>query len=225
MNVTIGSMFRDSSAYIQRTLFQQMHGLGDLLRARGDHATFVLIENDSQDDTYYWLNEFGGCGHDPTVLIKRHDDCPYFPSVDRPERWRHLAWVGNATLEELDNHDADRFLYVESDLIWKPEDLLRLIDQAEDQAVCAINLQPSGAVYDTWGHRAEGVRFQASHPYHHAYTGQLMRVESACGATALPAEVAAKTRFQPEDCYVGWLRQVGEHIPVWLDPTVEVIHE
>lgn len=225
MRVVIGSMFRDSGAYVQRTLFEQMHILGGLLRRRGDEAVFVLVENDSTDDTFYWLNEFGGCGHDRAILIQRHDDCPYFPSVDRADRWRHLAWVANATLEELDELNADRFLYVESDLQWEPADLLRLIDQADDKAVCALNVRGDGSVYDTWGTRAEGIRFGASHPYHHAYTGAPMRVESACGATALPANAAKLCRFQPEDCYVGLNRQIQENgLELWLDPTIQVTH-
>lgn len=225
MRVAIGSMFRDSGAYVQRTLFEQMHGLGDLLRQRGDEVVFVFVENDSTDDTFYWLNEFGGCGHDRAVLVQRHDDCPYFPSVDRVERWRHLAWVANATLEELDGLDADRFLYVESDLQWDPHDLLRLIDQADGKAMTAQNVMAGGQHFDTWGTRCNGVRFAPSHPYHPAYTGAMMQVESSCGATALPAEIARECRFQPEDCYVGLNRQIREKgLELWLDPSIKVIH-
>lgn len=230
MRLAVGSMFRDSGSYIRQTLFEQFDGLGQLLKDRGDEVVFLTVENDSTDDTAYQLKEFAACGHWPVHLIERSDGCPHHPSVDRGDRWRHLAWVANAALEELDEVEADQFLYVESDLAWDPRDLLRLVDESQHVAVSACNVMADGRWYDTWGTRRDGLWFYATPPFHPDLTmpenvsGGLFRVDSACGATALPAEVARKTRFQPEDCYVGWCRQIREHLDLYLDTEVKVVH-
>lgn len=228
MNVVMGSMWRDMG-HVTRARFEQWYALGTALQKRGDYPVCVFVEGGSTDNTWSELNEFGGCGHVHTVCIQRDDGCPFFPSVDQPARWRHLAWLGNHTLEEVTD-DCDIFFYVESDLMWDPADMLRLIDQAAEtqQAISAMNIHVSGRYYDTWGTRAQGRRFQQERPFHPVLEGWesgLVPVDSACGAIAMPGQLAMKVRFQPEDCYVGLCRDIrSKGVGVWLDPTIEVIH-
>lgn len=224
----MGAMWRDM-AQVARDRFGQWYDLGTALQNRGDYPVCVFVENDSVDKTWWEINEFGGCGHIHTVCIQAHDDCPYYPSRDIPARWRHLAWVGNHVLEEVnDTHDV--VLYVESDLLWTTDAMLRLIDQAVEtgDAVVAMNMHANGNYYDIWGSSIRGTRFKPSRPFHPAldsWESGLVPCDSACGAIAMPGSLARQVRFQPEDCFVGLCRDVrAKGHAVWLDPSVSVIH-
>src|SRR5689334_12755871 len=118
-------MFRDSESYLDR-YFDQVVGLRRLLEKRGDKLRVVAVENDSTDETWGRLDQWGFAKFCDLTLLKVHDDCPYYPSVDNPLRWRHHAWVANHVLAEVDDHDHIA-VYVESDLEWQPEHLFQLI--------------------------------------------------------------------------------------------------
>lgn len=226
MNVLVGSMFRDSSAYIDRALDQYAR-LAKELDAKGDVCRFVFVENDSTDDTRDRLCAFDG----DAEIIFRSDDCPYWPSTDHRERWRHLAWVANGVLESVEDED-DVVIYVESDLAWEPETMLRLLDHLNHvDVVSPMNMRIDG-YYDLWGSRGmDGRRFAPYPPYHpdlaDARTANrgLVEVQSVAGCTAMVADVARACRFSPDDCYVGFNRDIRLHgWKVWLDPSLEVLH-
>lgn len=229
MRVLVGSMFRDAESYIGRYR-QQVDGLAKLLWDRGDDIRLVLVENDSIDNTPHEIHETAACGHINACHITVHDDCPYYPSVNHPHRWRHLAWVANHVLDEVSETD-DRVLYVESDLAWDPHDMLRLIDRVDDQrpAWVAPNWHQTigGNWYDSWGTRGLDGRRWSMHPPHHSdwQPDEPFRVESMCGAIALSGDVARSVRFQPQDCFVGLCRDVRQRgHQVWCDPTCPVVH-
>lgn len=218
MNIAIGSIWRDSMPYM-RTALDQMERLARLLEARHDAPVFFWCENASTDTTASSLAGFEW----PHLLRSAVDDCPYFPSKDLPERWRHLAWVGNHVLEAIPD-SADVFLYVESDLEWDPEDMVRLIDATQhDPVVAAANLRPDGFLYDQWGTRnLSGGCFPVDAP---KMWSEPFHVSSAAGCTAMRGHIARGTRFQPEDCYVGWCRDIREQgHPILLDPSIQVTH-
>lgn len=221
MIVAVGSMWRDSAGYIDRSL-KQFEGLARLF----DQVYFGFAENASTDFTDDRLHAWAESVWPAARIRHVRDDCPYYPSVDIPDRWRHLAWVSNQTIE-LIPAEADIFLYVESDLTWDPQDLARLVQMAADDgaAHAACNVADGGRWYDTWGSRLNGERFQAGSPHHSQWSDSSFLVDSTCGALALPADVARATRFQPEDCYVGWCRDIwANHCPIWLEPDIKVIH-
>lgn len=220
MNLRIGSMWRDSAAYIDTSIAQYEKLVG-LFEERGDTARFAFVENDSTDDTLDRLLAFT-----PDVVTVS-DNCPYFPSSDFRERWRHLAWVANHTIDQI-TPDDDVFLYVESDLAWEPEDLVRLVDHLSEVDVCsALNLRANGSYYDIWGSKGiDGRRFSFAPPYHPSLDADgLVEVQSMAGCTAMVAEVARLCRFSPDDCYRGWNRAMRlAGFRVWCDPTIRVIH-
>lgn len=224
MNICVGSMWRDSVDYIDRTL-DQMERLAKEFDARGDTVRFVWSENSSSDDTLARLREWEVA---PVTIVERYDDCPYWPSIDVRERWRHLAWVANGVLEQV-NADDDVFVYVESDLVWEPSTLVALVERLGSvDVVSPLNLRAAGGYYDRWGSRGiDGRRFTAQSPYHPdlADAGGLVQVQALAGCTAMKAEVARRTRFDRDDCYVGWNRAMRlAGYDVWCDPSLSVVH-
>lgn len=214
-------MWRDSAGYVDDAL-HRFRQLADLLNIRGDRVEFVFAENSSKDHTADRLRLFGRTHR--SHIIQRADNCPYWPSIDTPERWRHLAWVQNGVLENI-GADADVFLYVESDLTWNPTDLVVLIDHTTEWPVAAaMNMRRDGRYYDIHGTRRNGQRFTADHPYHQDFNGAPLTVDSVGGALAMRAAIARNTRI-PETGYVGWCHTIGElGYPIMLCPDVKVIH-
>lgn len=226
MNVVIGSMFRDSAKYLDGYVLQ-IKALRALLEDRGDTLRWVAVENDSVDDTAKMLDDRTHEFVD-AVQVTVHDDCPYFPSVDAPERWRHHAWVQNHVLTEIDDHD-DVVLYAESDLVWMAEDLITLLDQVEPNRAMTAGVyhgQQYARWYDSWGATKDGINFSGYEPYHPVWQRDLpIRLDTCASVLACPARLAAKTRFQPEDAFKGWCRDIYAHGgEVWLDPRLAVIH-
>lgn len=220
--IAVGSMWRDSAAYIDRSLHQF-----DLLRkeldAKGEDVRFIWVENDSTDDTYERLAMFDG----DVTLERRSDGCPYWPSVDNRDRWRHLAWVANGVLEQV-GADDDVFIYVESDLAWEVPTMLRLLDHLNRvDVVSPLNMRANGRYYDVWGSKGlDGRRFSFDPPFHPSLaSGELTEVQSVAGCTAMIGEVARSTRFSSDDCYLGWNRDMRlAGWKVWCDPTLQVVH-
>lgn len=220
--IAIGSMWRDSAAYIDRSL-DQFARLAKELDARGEECRFIWVENSSTDDTYKRLCDFDA----DKTLMQAKDDCPYYGSVDSRARWQHLAWVANHVLGDVNDGD-DQFIYVESDLAWEPETMLRLLDHLVTvDAVSPLNVQRCGRYYDIWGSRGlDGRRFTFETPYHPSLrTEGLVEVQSMAGCTAMTGDVARLTRFSPDDCYVGWNRAMRlSGYRVWCDPSLQVVH-
>lgn len=226
MKVMVGAMFRDSSKYLARTL-HQYDLLAKEMDANGASVRFALVENDSIDDTRARLEEWLADKPD-SHLVLRSDDCPYFGSQDRPDRWRHLAWVANGVLEQVEPDD-DAVVYCESDLAWETETILRLIEHLDAvDVVSPLNMREDGPYFDLWGSRGmDGRRFTMGAPHHPdlAHADGLVQVQSLAGCTAMVADVARMTRFAPEDCYVGWNRAMRlSGWSVWCDPSLKVVH-
>lgn len=222
MKVAVGSMWRDSMSYID-TALAQYDEFARLLHGLGHDVSFVFVEGDSIDDTPIRLKEFADTHR--VELVTRSDGCRYFPSADDPDRWRHLAWCSNGTLEHIPD-DADVFVYVESDLLWNPADMLRLVSLTEQwPVVAAANVHPDGRWYDIWGTAIDGENFTSNPPHHPRFTGDPIHVDSAAGCTAMRAAIARATRFQPEDCYRGWCRDIrSKGWDIVLNPSIRVVH-
>ena len=216
-------MWRDSHAYIDRAL-HQYDMLAKEIDRRNDRCRFIFAENDSTDDTFDRLRMWGD---GDVTLVQRSDDCPYFPSEDRRDRWRHLAWVANATLEEVNDAD-DVVIYVESDLTWDTPTMLRLIGHLSHvDVVSPLNMRADGTYYDRWGSRGmDGRRFTPDPPFHPSLIGGgLAEVQSLAGCTAMVGDVARMCRFDPTDCYVGFNRAMRlSGFRIWCDPELAVIH-
>lgn len=230
MNIAIASIFRNSAAYVARYA-NQVAALRDALAAEGHTLRVVAAEGDSVDWTPHLLVELLG-QFEHTILTRAHGG-PSFGSVDVTQRWRQIAWVCNELLDELAAGDDDLVIYVESDLIWQPATMLRLLGHvagARTDVACPLSLSVGTSLfYDTWGHRSLGRCFEPHAPYHPMLaepspTG-LYPLESAGSCLVMLGEVARAARFQPDDGIVGWGRDIrARGYTIALDPTVKVEH-
>lgn len=221
--LVVASIFRNAEEYIPR-YFEQVDALRELVPLR-----LVVAEGDSTDDTLTLLERYAR-GRD-TVLKVDHGG-PEFGSVDNQIRWAQIAYVCNTVLDHLQMKNTDRLIYVESDLIWAPETMLRLYKNLDTIKACAAMsyVGQSDRFYDIWGHRGlDGERFVPEFPYHPSLArlpdGRLTGIGSAGSCIAVRGEVVnAGVRFSNEDGILGFCRTIRDHGALWLDTGAEVFH-
>lgn len=231
-SVALCSAFRDSVPYFYR----YMNQVGDLwkkLSDRGDSFHCVWGEGDSVDGTLRLLNLTRDvCRWKSTIVDCTHGGGDY-GSVVRAERFKQLAHVGN-TIWAAIPAETDIVVYVESDLIWQAETIMRLIDHVAtgglDAVVPKIILRrtgwPAHTFYDIWAYRYRGQHFSHHRPYFQGYKAdQLTRIDSAGSCMAICGELARKVNFPDDDVFVGLSRQIYEQgCSLWFDPTLAVTH-
>jgi hypothetical protein len=227
MQIAVLSIVRDSMPTLPR-YYMQVKQLRDRCHAYGWRTRSVVVENDSVDGSYDSLDRNLPECSDDSVLVRAHDDCPHWPSVDDPARWRHIAWVCNQALAEILPTD-DVVVYVEDDLEWDPREIFTMARHATEAGAitcpCYAQIR-AGRYYDTWGSRLGGVRFSPMPPYHPDFApGKWLNMDSCASVLALRADIARETRFD-DDGFVGWSRQVkaANGGQLWLDPSCAVVH-
>jgi hypothetical protein len=212
-----------------------VEALRSALAMRGDTLTCLWGEGDSTDGTLARLTELTRL-FDARVIDVTHGG-PAFGPVVNMQRFRQLAYVANTIWEQLPA-DMDAMVWVESDLIWEAETLLRLIDRlATYPAVApmvldslpATGAQANHTFYDTLVFRRNGVRFAKPLPYHAdvpAANGGMLRVDSAGSVLAMRAEVARGVYVPIEDVLIGTCRMIYEQGgSVWVDTGLTVWHQ
>lgn len=226
MRVCVGSMLRDAEPYLD-TFLRQCDELERLFEAWGDECRFVFALNDCVDRTPQIVQEWAQGRH--VTIEYRNDGCPYYPSVDRPERWRHLAWVQNAVLDRIDYVDDDVFVWVESDLLINPSDVGALVEQlsARRPVLAPLLMGLNGQFYDTHGTSVGGVKFRKKAPFHECLEGdpEYVEADSSGGCFVALASVASEARCTPEEGYVGYCKTlVGKGYPWTLACRYKVVH-
>lgn len=230
MNVAVGSMFCNATPYLER-YFAQVSALRDALRPQGHALRLIMAEGDSADDTWNALYEaVRECGAIPAEIVKRAHGGPMFGSVNIDRRWRQISYVCDGVLERVTPAD-DALLYVESDLIWQAETMIKLLGHLERvDAVAPMNFnRRTGAFYDTWGYRKNGLYFSPNPPYHPDLAVNehgLTPITSAGSCIAVKGSAAMAARFRPPElAIVGWCYELKLHgHPLWLDPSLKVEH-
>lgn len=224
MNVTLCSAFRNATPYLNRYL-GQVAGFYEALGAQGHALRCVWGEGDSTDQTRaalaaartMWLTTIVDCTHGG----------PVYGSIEHEQRFRQLAYVGNQIWAAIPE-DTDAVIYVESDLIWEPATLVKLLDWLTTLPAVVpmiMDSPPAETFYDVWAFRRNGIRFTKRFPFHADFwPHDLMWLDSAGSCMALRFRLAQGLHF-PDDCFVGFCRllyeQGGE---LWLDPTLTVFH-
>jgi hypothetical protein len=223
--VTIISAFRQASTYIS-AYCTQMDGLQNALAARGDSLQLVLGYGDSTDATPAIL--FDECANrfDCLLLDVSHGG-PVFGSVEHPQRFKQLAFVGNKLWAHIPDA-ADVVALVESDLIWQTNTMLALIDHTATYPVIApliMDFMPWGRFRDVYAFRRGGDRFTSYPPYHADLNGEVLQVDSAGSVLVMRGELARGLCWPQEDVVVGVCRQIYERGgAVYVDPALKVIH-
>lgn len=179
MKVTLCSMFRNSERYIPR-YFDQIARLQEHVDIR-----LVLAEGDSVDLTPALVK--GYATRSDTVLSIDHDG-PDFGSVDHPQRWAQISVVVRGMLEHVGD-PGDAFIWVESDLIWDPETMLRLLKAGRCVAPLVKASDDPQRLYDYWGPRQDGKVLNSQPPYFHfQYADQYVKVDSCGSCFVIPGK-------------------------------------
>lgn len=221
--LVMASIFRNAEGYVDR-YFEQVNRLRDEIPVR-----LVIAEGDSSDDTLLLLERKI---RDGDVLLKVDHGGPEYGSIDNPNRWAQIAYVCNAVLDQLNMADDDRLIYVESDLAWPVDTMLRLHSDLDTVgAVAAMSFRASmEQFYDIWGHVGlDGVQFSHHAPYHSSLAGlkygALTAIQSAGSCIAVRGEVVnAGVKFSEEDCIRGFCRTIRDHTALYVDTGAEVFH-
>lgn len=153
--ITLSSIFRNSTGYLDR-YFAQVAALREHLPVR-----LVLGEGDSNDATADELRERVEPGD---MIVTVNHGGQSFGSVDHPVRWANIAKVVHGLIEVMPPV-GDAFVYVESDLIWDPQTILRLLEDNCCVAPMVMASDNPHRFYDVWGFREDGRMFYAHPPY------------------------------------------------------------
>jgi len=232
MKIAIGSIFRNSSSYLDRYV-SQVKEL-DYLVSEGHLLFPILVEGDSTDDTWERLTRLAG----RSKVIKREHGGKWYSSGSEgtEERWRGISYACDGVLEAVEL-DVDIFIYVESDLIWEPETMMKLVGPVRDLGpsvlvpMCFYGPQPT-VFYDTYGFWKDGVQFTNEAPYHPSLADwrggfqEFVEVDSAGSCLVMRGDVARNCRFDPpEKGIVGFCENIrANDYRIWLDPAEAVIH-
>lgn len=211
MNIAIGSCFRNSAGYPINRWMRQVARLQDWAAHRWHDLNLICVWGDSTDDTRQELINCTSalCGARTTAeVVERSHGGPVFGSTEAPERMKALSYVGNGIFESV-GPDIDILIYVESDLMWQPETLGRLMNRLNETDIVAPLVFAGQAFYDIWGFRSlEGERFGPFHPYNRTlrHDGQLTEVSSVGSCLVMRGEVARECRIIDDECLVGFCK-------------------
>jgi hypothetical protein len=201
---------------------------------------FYVAEGDSVDNTWAGLNAWAE--RDARVRLGKHDlhFTRFKGSVADTDRLRCCSFMASyARAMALTDGWADWLLWVESDLIWEPDLLARLMATGKDYVApwVMVNLAGNGAddpavlrrgeasqlwFYDTWGFRhTDGRHFTPLEPRPKVP----FRINSAGSCLLVRAEVARRSNEVNDLAIVGWCDQArAAGYEVWADPATEVWH-
>jgi hypothetical protein len=126
---------------------------------------------------------------------------------------------------------GDRFVYVESDLIWEPDTIMQLVDGISNHvhAVAPMSMAWLEArFYDIWGHQKNGRRFSAHPPYYEGWNRwahDLTPIDTAGSCFVLDRRALGVAEFSAQDCIRGIGRTLlADGMQLFLDPTASVYH-
>jgi glycosyltransferase involved in cell wall biosynthesis len=224
LRIALGSIFRNSEHYVDRYAAQV-----EALRAAAPQHEFrcVLAEGDSTDGTYEALK-----AHFNGSVFKREHGGPVFGSVESVVRFRQMSWVQDGVLEKI-LPDDDVLIYVEADLIWQPETMIKLLEHLKKPGVDLVSPMCwyQNRNYDWWAFRGlDGVYLGPYPPFHISLLQEspngLYPLSSSGSCIAMLGNVARNCRFDPpQQAIVGFSwNATSKGYKIWLDPKLRVHH-
>ena len=224
MQIAAGSIFQNSESYIDRYARQ----ISELRAAAPEHTfRLILAEGDGDDHSFEILKAL----YDGSVQKKVHGG-PLFTSVEDDVRFRQVSWVWESILGRVTPQD-DVFIWIESDLVWEPKTILRLLQRLEEPGVDAVSPMCfyHGFHYDTWAFRGlDGVRFGNYPPYHTCMLENspngLYPISGFGSCIVMKAEIARTCHLDPPELVsISLCRQAMEKgYRAWIDPSLKVVH-
>lgn len=219
MRVSVGCMMRDASTYFTEWRGRIEHA-AMYLATQGHDLVCVVLENDSSDDTPSRLRQFAETAEFEVVWTSTITEAPYWPSIDHPDRWRHLGRLCEQVRLLQAGQDADIHAYVECDLRWDPKTLADLVTLAAADPNLAFSPMlmcdwHRSRYYDTWGTEGiDGVRFTSQPPHHEHLRGrEFVNVNSVAGMTVLSDQILQASSWLDDEhpeCYRTWCRSIRE---------------
>jgi glycosyltransferase involved in cell wall biosynthesis len=225
--VVIHSLFRDRQKYLSQ--YQQQIESLDWPRSK---LKIVCTEGDSLDGTGKWLD--GWAGENSQVhVVHQSLGYPKFGSVIDPVRIEMLSRATNFGLDYIagSSFKADYVMFLESDLIFEPDLIMRLV--AHGKHVVApmiwVNLGSGDIFYDTWAFRdMAGNHFGWNDRkwYEHSRPMELYQVTSVGSCVLANAQLIYDGVRLPEDgAIAGFCDEVRKRRKtIWVDPTTHVRH-
>lgn len=211
--ITLGAIVRDARPYLD-TYLAQVWGLNTREPLR-----LVIGEGDSTDGTRQLLEDF--LRPEDTLVDVTHGG-PKWGSIDNAQRWEQIAGCVRKVIEAVDD-PGGAFLWVEADLLWDPDTMLRLIEDLDTVDVVApmVFAGDTARYYDTWGYRQNGAMFLGQPPYWSQpveMKGSLLKIDS-CGSCFALSPWAWRHAVQWSGHWP--FRGAGN---MWLDTECEVRH-
>ncbi len=227
MRVAIGSAFRDMGGRLGK-YFYQVEGLRRHLEhdyPETGSLRIIAVEGDSRDRTREVLIRGARKVGVELDLVTHNHGHPPFGSVETAERMTALTDILNVGLSRTCDDD-DVWIWVESDLVWSPRQMLGLVRAATQlAAICVPMVWAGDDFYDVWGFRGlDGARFSPLAPYHADYSpDRLTELSSAGSCLVMPAHIAREVRAEDPEALVAWCRSARNHgHQIYLVPDFEV---
>jgi len=199
MNVIL-SIFSNSEKYLD-TYINQIKNLKE-------KPFLILLEGDSQDNTYETLKEFI---KDYNGYLLKDDRGKIFPSVVNPKKFIQVSELFNKIFDLIPDK-ASKVAFIESDLEWNPEDLDFLFDLVEDYSfICPyVIYKPENIFYDIWAYRRSEDDY-----FKHDLTTLSYEIEelySAGSFLVMNADIARNNRLSADEAIVGFCKSVKESL-------------
>jgi len=207
MRVAIGSAFRNMAGEPLHRYAIQLDLFHRLMQEQGHVLRWIVVEGDSTDATLQQLHQYSERLLMSAQFVDRTHGGPVYGSTEAPERMKALSFVGNGIFEAVSPED-DALVYVESDLVWRPQTMLRLLHRLDvGTDVLAPLIFAGECFYDVWGFRKNGARFGPFPPYHSELDhGGMTVIDSAGSCLVMRADVARQCRMIDDMALIGFCK-------------------
>jgi hypothetical protein len=234
VNIAICSAFRDAARNRQAHRFlKQVHAL-KMVRTH-DHIRVIAGEGDSTDGTRGVLLEYSQqLGVSLTIADTTHGGKRH-GSTEDPARMAQLSNVCNTMLDSVADND-DLVFYVESDLLWDPFTISKLIDfvyvsetlysAVAPLVMAGVDDQGRDVFYDIWAFRLSGERFGSLFPYHPKLgPNTVLEMDSVGSCFVMKGRMAREARIRDNNALVGFFKDAkSKGYRVWVHGELKVQH-
>ena len=221
-HVTIVSPMRDALAGLRRymTRFERLDHPPVALR-------LLIVEGDSVDGTPQALREWADKEKRMRV-VTCDTGAPRYGSIVDLDRFRVLATVFNAGLNEVDLNWSDCVLFLPCDVDYQPDLLARLLARRLDLVAPFFWMSGGESFYDTWGFSRDGEWF-TNFPRSQlsSYGTKPIPMTTVGGVILMRADVLrAGVRYSIWNVDRGLCASAqAKGFSVWADPSTHVMHE